>query len=769
MKNKSFHIFFIFFSISFFWFSFSSCLVVKQAPQGKPFVYQSNIDISNNVSNGQKAILLPALYEQLDDSLKDRKVSKLLLKELKSPPVYDKINAENSLAFMKALLKSMGYFNDSIAYKDTIISKGNQQRATINFYVNPGKQVKVDTVIYTFDRPAIKQLIESNKDNAYIKKGDPFAVSAIAAERDRITDIMREQGYLKFGSERVVVYWDTLDVTLLQPSLDPFEQLVQLQKIKERQLNPKANLEYKLLEADSAVYQKYYVGKFTIYPDVVRDSASNKIIYTDTAGRITVLQNDFNFKERLFSKNIYLKRDSVYKQSNYLKTLNRFNALGPWSSVSIAQSVRKDTVDFIMRMIPSQKYNFNANLEGSQNQSALSSRFLGIGLATNLLNKNFRKAANLSQLNLRYGLELGRTEFGSFIQTRQFSAGYKVTIPNGVPALFFKNARYFNSLQTQLSTNFTISDRFNYFNLTTFNASWGYQYQLKNKTYIFKFPNFEYSKLIVKPYLDTLFKYNPALRNVFNDGFISSIIGGVNISTGTLQRPSFLKINYEQSGLITSIVKSKFLDSQMYRFIKLDADFSKLIKRAKSSIALRLFAGVGYELGSTVNPLKRDQLPFFKSFVAGGANSMRAWQLRKLGPGSTIKEFRGTNSFPDRFGDVQLEGNIEYRFPIGQVLSFPINGAVFTDMGNIWYLKNTPNRDPESVFSLSHFAKDIAIGSGIGLRIDASFLILRFDYAYKIKDPSPDPKFASIKNKWMGYKFFDGDQFQLGIGYPFIW
>lgn len=122
---------------------------------------------------------------------------------------------------------------------------------------------------------------------------------------------------------------------------------------------------------------------------------------------------------------------------------------------------------------------------------------------------------------------------------------------------------------------------------------------------------------------------------------------------------------------------------------------------------------------------------------------------------------------PERYGDVQLEANVEYRFPIANLSGVLLNGALFTDIGNIWFLKKKAG-DPEEVFNFNRLGKDLAVDIGFGLRIDFSFFVIRFDYAYKVKDPSPDPAHAYLQNKWFGYKLKDGDKIQLGIGYPFI-
>ncbi|MBP6477350.1 MAG: BamA/TamA family outer membrane protein, partial [Chitinophagaceae bacterium] len=175
----------------------------------------------------------------------------------------------------------------------------------------------------------------------------------------------------------------------------------------------------------------------------------------------------------------------------------------------------------------------------------------------------------------------------------------------------------------------------------------------------------------------------------------------------------------------------------------------------------RLFGGIGYALNSTVNENKRYALPFFRQYFAGGPSSMRAWQLRRLGPGSSIKDF---NQFPDRFGDVQLEFNTEYRFKVAEIAGTRVESVLFTDIGNVWLLKKQAGQE-EEVFKFSRLGQDIAIGVGTGLRIDFNFFLIRVDYAYKVKDPSPDN--IADQNKWFNNWRLTNGQLQIGINYPF--
>jgi len=149
---------------------------------------------------------------------------------------------------------------------------------------------------------------------------------------------------------------------------------------------------------------------------------------------------------------------------------------------------------------------------------------------------------------------------------------------------------------------------------------------------------------------------------------------------------------------------------------------------------------------------------------------MRDWGLRKVGLGSSKRPFSGVGSTPERYGDVQLEANIEYRFPLFNPFGVKIEGALFSDIGNIWFLKKEAGlTTPEEIFNLGRLGEDLAVGVGMGFRIDLSFFVVRLDYSYKAKDPSPDPiNHASNQNKWFSYKRHQGQQIQLGISYPFI-
>jgi outer membrane protein assembly factor BamA len=211
--------------------------------------------------------------------------------------------------------------------------------------------------------------------------------------------------------------------------------------------------------------------------------------------------------------------------------------------------------------------------------------------------------------------------------------------------------------------------------------------------------------------------------------------------------------------------------NHIYRYVKLEGEYRQSIKfrSNKTELAYRAYAGVGYNYGT--DSVIGKTLPFFKQFSAGGPYSMRAWGLRQLGMGSSIQSDTIKGTYRDRFGDMQLEANIEYRFPVATIASFKVSSALFADIGNVWNVKKDAN-DPDAQFSFNHIARDLAIGVGTGLRFDFSYFLIRLDMAYRVKDPA-----RQYNNGWMqGFSLTEFRQngvqvsnlaLQFGIGLPF--
>src|SRR5687768_9460770 len=751
--------------------SMVSCgVVVPKNYPSKPFVYETNISLEGNFSKDEEDDLTSQLQNQLHDSIRVRTVGKLLWETLRNPPVYDSSNAESSVNFMRALLHSMGYFRDTITFDTTLVVKENavppQNRVIIDFKVKPGKLYKIDSISFNITHPELQNLTLSASDQSLLKKGEAFSKYIVAAERERLVELYRDNGYLQFTSDLLIGYWDTLDVALLQPTIDINEQILLLERLQQRRENPTANIEIRFKPGyDSTKLKKYFVGTTTIYPDFSDDTSSLRSQRVTVQNGVDIVYNRYLFKPGFLAENLFFKRGDLYSQRKFQQTLNRFNILGAWKLVNIEQIPRadSDTVDFNILLNPADKYSITLNVEGSRNSGLLLSEGTLIGLGGNLqfTDRNSGKTANLATTSFRYGVELGADT--QLVETRQVSLSHSIYFPRMVPNIKAVPAKFRENFRTVFSMALGNTERREFFNLTSINASWGYDFQWKNKAVSIKIPNIEFAYLNARQRLEDIFLTSPIFRSVFNEGFVFSLQGSFQVLGGKQRASHVFRTSFEESGLVIGMIDLKTFDD-LFRFVKLDGEFIKNFEIGKKEIVLRAYSGIGVPMKTNT---KRDSLnlPFFKQFYAGGPNSMRAWGLRLLGPGSTVK-YRA--EAPLRFGDFQFETNAELRFPLTTIAGFRVNGALFTDVGNVWFISKENDFYPEGhLSSFSKFFKDLAVGSGVGFRINFEFLIIRLDYGLKIKNPSPEPVNAAGQNKWFyDFKPFGGI-LQLGINYPF--
>lgn len=784
---------------------FYSCTTIKGAPKNKPFVYQTNINIEGEYKTEEKKELRSQLTQQLDDSLRVKRERKVLLfTTVKNPPVYDSANIEKSKIYMQALLNSLGYYRDSIIGSGEIKQVDDQQRVTVNFTVMPGKRTMIDSVWHDLSDSLVtnrsidtlQEITNASLENRKIKAGDPFSKPLISAELDRLSDVYRNNGYLLFSRNQLQAVWDTIGRDLLRFTTDPAEQLRQLEALRYRRANPTAEIQVRLRPPlDSSSLVRYYVGTVKIFPDYNNDTA----YYTPTIDTLTRNQYQFISYQRLFNPRklirfIHLDRGDLYKQSNYLRTQNKFNSIDAWRLVTITQIPRpgQDTVDFEIKLVPDEKYLTGINFDASINQSNIASlsNLLGLGINYSIINRNFIRGANKSTLNFRYGIEL--TSKTDNIQTQLFNVGYSINFPRLVPRFTWLPSEVREDARTSLSFNAANVDRLNYYNVSTVNASWGYEFPTKKMLVGVRFPNIEYNHVIPRDLLNQLIDSNKSFGYIFNDGLISSLLlnltiaSGKNISatTGKFNVTTVKRFGLEFAGIVSGLFRNQFFpESKLYRFIKADFEMVQTKKVRRTAFAWRAFGGIGYSMNFDENDVSNFYMPFFRQYFAGGPNSMRAWSVRKLGPGSALKSFN-RNIAPERFGDIRLELNGEYRYYMTTVFGFPLEGALFVDMGNVWFRRFNEDFGTEGYesFKLGRLWRDIAIGTGTGFRLDFGFLKARFDFAWKAKDPSPDERDAEAQNKWfykaaprVGVKRHkttgeitkNGAQFQLGINYPF--
>ncbi len=773
-------------------------VTVKNYPPHRPFVHQTTIHVKGSMSADEQKELEAQLAQQLHDSIRVRTVSKAIgwdnailgifprfFYEVQNKPTpYDSIHASQSVQFMRTLLATLGYYRDSIGFAARVTEKegGQQKRAAVDFYVYPGKVTTLDSVAYRLNADSaaasarlkqaldtIQKLTLDVRQQAVVKRGDPFSRYKLGQERDRLADVYRNNGYMRFSEEELLIVWDTVGIELLRPTVDPVEQAAQLQALANRRANPVADVEFRLREnPDSSRTTRYYVGRVNIFPDYRADTIQDHRV--DTVGGFLIHTKDSAlFKKKIFPDYVFLNPGDLYRQSSYLKTQNKFNGLSAWRLVAIDQEPRpgQDTADFNIRLTPARKYAFNTNLEVSRNQGNLSiaqGNLIGVGLTFGVQNRNFAHGANLSITNFRFGTELNAT-LNDLIQTRQLSLSHSIQIPRLVPGFMRRfNRSKENTVNSFFALNGGLTQRRDYFDITSLNTSWGYQFGWGKKIFGIRLPNIEYNYLIKRDSLDTLIAKNASYKYIFNTGLIFSVLANYSIAGAGTNTTSLASFSAELSGL-PGAPDSKIFSTNVYRFLRVDAEYRRTRKLFRNAIAWRGFLGVGFSMLSSPLDSFNRYLPFFRQYFAGGPNSMRAWAIRRLGPGSSIRSFGRTDA-PDRFGDIRLEANVEYRIFLANYKGIGINTVLFTDVGNVWFLRKNPDfPDGEFPTSFQKLWKDLAIGAGTGLRIDFGFLKVRIDYAYKVKDPTPAT--LAAQNKWFHGLQLLGGQVQLGIDYPF--
>jgi outer membrane protein insertion porin family len=770
------------------WLLFFSCSV-KKPPQGAPFVFQNNIEV-NGMSGVDRALLVEKLYTYLDDSLKVPTRSLLGFTQRTKPPVFDSANISRSLTFMNGYLNSLGYYGASfdtfIVRKDTVIRRDKfagpsrqQIRTYINFEITLGKNLRVDTVVYQFDSPMLQHLADSTMKDAVLKKNSSYSKEMIGQELERLAILFRNRGFLRVSRSSLLAEGDTTDPSLISFDVDPIEQLLAAQR---RRQDPRIKLlVMQRPGVDSAIFQQYYIDSVFIYPQtkiteepsvLLTDTAFN-YVYTRSGRPVIIKQREDFFSKRMIRRNNFLSPGQLYDEAAYFRTINGYWRMGPWQQVDVKTDMFIDTVpkvNFHLFLYPAKKQNFQLDLEGSQNNNislsnTLAGRFLALSLNATHRNRNLWGTGTQAATSARFGFELNnsRTAGSQFFQTLIASANQTFSIPRLLEPLSLLVKKRQDAVRTQISFGASYTDRFKFYKQTAFNAALQFEWRKGANSFSLALPNFESVSITTTDSLLNEIRNNPSLNFAFTPGNIISIKGGWE---HTFRNVNPRKAGYFRLAGELSPINFKIFNKESFQFVKFEGQLVQSLRlHSASSVNFRFYGGVGWDISGK----KSATMPYFRQYVAGGSNSMRAWQLRTLGIGNSIVSDT-TRGFDDRFGDMQLEANIEYRFKLFRLFGFNFGGALFTDIGNIWNHFN--NEDGNGAFKFKYLYRDLAMCVGTGLRVDVSYLVLRLDAAYKLKDPvrGGDGWIKDLEWKTpnrLGYTNRRNLGFQFGIGYPF--
>ena len=790
----------------------SSCTTVRKYQKNKPFLFKTNVELKGGrFTTDERNAAKQRLYDQVDDSARVFIKDKLFIFHTATPSAaYDTAYSFRSARNMIGSMHHLGYYQAKDSVKiDTVIGTffstyslkfEKQQRVSVKYIIEAGTPTLIDTIIYKLKKPDLQLLAENSKSQSFILKSTPVTKANILGEIGRLVILYRNNGYYKFSPDDLKMRGDTTILSLTNISDDPFENIRLLAEANEKRNKPSIKLDMILNPlADSIRLQKFYINNVYIYPDYSTSDTINDLSYiqdTSKKNGYIIRYHKKIFRNSFLERNMDFKKGDLYRQENYAKTVSNLSKTGVWQNVNIQTIERKDSsgkLDMILQMIPSKKFGFEANVEASYSINSNTATVAGggnlLGLSTNLSlqNRNIHKEGIKMTHAIRYGVELNlNTQRSSrVINSNELSYTNTISYPrllgaiNLLPKAWFNNGKPI-SRQTFISINPAYTKRIDLFNLFSTGIAFGNQWNNKvNRKNVIKFPNIEYSYLFNQSdSFKTILKDNPYLRYSYNTALIIGSSYGYSstyINPKHTNRQHSFNGNIEESGLLWG--RLGIFKKELRQFIKVDGEYTYAITNHKSARVLRAFVGVGIPLENNDTA----SLPFFKQYYSGGANSMRGWPIRSIGPGAKPLGSNRTLT-NDRTGDIRFEVNAEYRHDLFQIIpnSLTLKWALFTDIGNVWNFRNTrPGGGADSLqFSFNNFYKQLGVDVGTGFRFDFNYVVLRFDLGFRFKKPDiakndgwqiPDITFNNLLKGGEDYKKwrYENFNFTIGLSYPF--
>ena len=759
--------------------------IVRNYPKEKEFIYNNKIIVKDATSIQNAKELSIALDNYWDDSIKVLKIRQYgIFNTIIKPQSYQPERMSRTIQYMSDFLASQGYNHPTLTPIIRTDTVKKEWRTTVTMEVELNKKTLLDSISYQLSDPILQNIALKNSQASYLKKGQAFSNQGINNELDRLVTLFRSNGFFNFTKEKLFAEVDTIDASLMVLQLDPLSQITQVTEAKEKNnQNPSWKISIQLRNLTKDITKQYSVGQQLFYSDIALIDNPDSILThpplkRDTLDHLVHLYTIPKFKSALFKEQAFIQKGSLFNESSYYQTLNNFSSLGAWQQVDGRTALVNDSVYLHYFLVPNFRRSVNFDIEGSRNTAQLGSGNL-LGLSTNMTyrDRNVQRKAIASTTSLRLGVELNLNSGSNLTQTLLWNVGQTYSFPNLLIPFVKKVAKANQNVKSNFSMYGSYMDRLDFYQLKSFTTNWGYEWK-KNKNGKQQLIN--YRPLNIELYLlnkfsqlDSLLILNPFLRSSFNEGnIVSQSLSYTNIGTSSKhpRQQEYLRLGIEEAGGLLGL--SQKLTNNFYRFLKLEAEYRSTYKYDNTEIAWRLMGGWGNNYSN--NARLSGQLPFFKQFTAGGPYSMRAWGLRQLGLGSsTFYDTSSARQNFDRFGDLQLEANFEYRFTFLQLGSYKIGSALFTDIGNVWNTRDLGN-DLRAGFKLDRLYKDLAIAVGTGLRMDFDYFIIRIDYALKMKDPTrqnnngwlnlSDIKWNEIKSNGLRVNNY---AWQFGIGLPF--
>lgn len=640
------------------------------------------------------------------------------------------------------ILNEYGYFRSKATY-EVIPNRHNPKRAKVSYQIEVAPAYRYDSITYPPITDSLTHRIASLQATSLLHVGGQYNRDTLVAERTRIADTLRNEGYYYFRPDYIDFEADTTQ----------HPQLVALRLVMKQGLPRR-------------VRQAYLTGDISL---AITAASGKGVWQSEQLPHLQLsYQTPLTLKKGIIERCVTLRTGIPYSLAKQTESVNNLNKLGMFRYVELEVSqpdsaTHSDTLKVAINadVAPPLEAEFGVTVSSKSNS------FIGPGMNFTLTANNpFGGAEVLAfKVNGAYEWQTGEnnSDTSSLLNSYEFGVSSSLTLPRLLVPPFI-HYPYTYPAKTVIEIGVSMMNRPSYFRMVSFNTSIDYTFRTsKRSSHTFTPIKLVYSKLLnTTEAFDSAMIENPAIALSFESSFIPSIR-----YTYQYEKPIGKDIFYwqiavsEAGNLLVSTAKlfdsqgvKKLFGTTISQFVKGESTLKYYTYLGKSSwLVSRLIVGAAHAYGnSTV-------MPYSEQFYIGGASSIRAFTIRSLGPGSYLPPSTEVDGYLDQTGTFKLEMNIEYRFPIVGKLQ----GATFIDAGNVWLLVPDSEREGGELLAKT-FLKDIALGTGVGLRYDIGFLVLRGDLGIALHTPYPNESKTTYYNI---SSFGSGLAFHLAIGYPF--
>ena len=718
------------------------------------------------------------VYEKANPN-KDNWINNTMRKIGEEPVLLDSVLTDKSIQNLQTYLHTRGYCQSSV--RCDVDTTRRKRRAELTYTLHQGEPTRINELSYDFRDASLRSIILADTAATLLHIGDIFDITRLDSERERIATDLNNRGYLDFMVNNISYEVDTIghqtkaDVKMIiKPTLVDYDG------------------RGAQVWSDNAVYRIRNVNVFPTYDPMLRSTggfkANAKIDTTYYYGLniIRDLNTTPQLRDAVLRRTIPIYPNYIYAVDQINHTNKELMSLGFFRNAKIdftavphddtyvsyvgndgddseIHNTREEYIDCNIYCTPALKQSAKVEVEASS-----TSTFYGFSATLGYSNKNVFRGAEAFDIAARFGFEFMYARDVKKRSAQELGITAGLSFPRFLAPFHTSPGMKISQPRTRLELAFDYQNR-PYYRRNIFTTRWAYSWQQGDRSSIVLRPvdiNWIDVKEVDEQFLADI--DNQYLRTSFESQLTAGLSASFIYNTQRSdfdQNVTIVRANLESAGNLIQGLEHLFskpaagkdyyeiLGVRYSQYVRAELSASHKIDLGhKMALAGRLFGGVGVTYGNSMGR----SIPFDRMFYCGGANSMRGWVPRTLGPGN--KPMVEDTSYPSQVGDVRLEANLEFRFPIWWIF----HGALFLDAGNVWYLRDTEDSSPEEVFHFNNFYRQLGFNTGAGLRIDATFVILRFDLGIQLHNPGRPEGERWIHNfKWSNMAL------NFGVGYPF--